>query len=70
MQLQILNALAKEGVQSVEIHEASFKELKEQLADMFPESNTINYKKENGNESITVFGIKVWYKIKSSLIVN
>lgn len=70
MQLQILNALAKEGVQSVEIHEASFKALKEQLADMFPETNTINYTKDGDKESITVFGIKVWYKIKSSLIIN
>jgi len=70
MELQILNAIAKHGALSLEVNEASFKVLQSQLTDMFPESNTINYKKDDGKESITVFGIKVWYKIKSGLIIN
>ena len=70
MEIPMLHQLSLMGVNSLELTEASFKALKGQVSQMFPEHGTINYKKEDGKEEITIFKIKVWSKLNSGIVLN
>lgn len=66
----MLHELSLRGVNSLELTEASFKGLKDQVSKMFPEHGTVNYKKESGFEEINIFKIRVWSKLNSGIVLN
>jgi len=70
MQISTVAQLTSQGVKSIEVHEPAFRLLKEQFTGMFEKGTPLPFKKEDGIESIVIFGVKVWFKPDSGIIVN
>lgn len=70
MRLEVIHSLTDFGVLTVEVTEANFRQLKEQLKAIINDLPTTAYKNENGVESIKVYGITVLSKKSSPILVN
>ncbi len=70
MRLEVIHSLTDFGVLTVEVTEANFRQLKEQLKAIINDLPTSAYKNENGVESIKVYGITVLSKKASQILVN
>jgi len=70
MQISTIAQLTSQGVKSIEVHEPSFRLLKEQFTTMFDKGAVLPFKKENGEESVVLFGVRVWCKVDSGIILN